>query len=272
MSQLDLPQIAESQALAYVTSNDADAALEAALCEEISTHDPTSADVTVTDAEFRENWHHVVRGAPASAFNFIIPALRRPFMVSNASGQTATVKTAGGAAGQVLDTETRLFYCDGLDVISLSDTTSAGGSGASHDGALVTLSANQAIANNTNTVLNWANETYDTDSYHDTVTNNSRLTVPSGVRKIILSAQIRWDSNSVGTREILARKNGSTTFDGRPFQHIEAQSDRTMQSFVSPVLTVTAGDYFELVAWQDSGSSRNVESHVSCWFSIQAVE
>lgn len=272
MSELDLPQIAESQALAYVTSNDADAKLESALCDEIASHDPTAGDVTLTDAEFRETWHHVIGGTPAAGFNFIVPEIKRPFMVTNGSGETATVKTASGSAGQVLDGETRLIYCDGTDVIGLTDSTSGGGGGGTHAGTLVKMSANQSIANNTNITLNWASESYDTDSYHDNSTNNSRLTVPSGVSKVIVSGQVRWDNNGTGTREILLEKNGSNSFDGRPFEHIEAQTDRTMQSFVSPVLAVTPGDYFEMVAWQDSGASRDIESHVATWFSIQAIE
>ena len=272
MSELDLPQIAESQALAYVTSNDADAKLESALCDEIADHDPSAGDVTLSDAEFRTAWHHVIGGTPAGAFNFIIPAIKRPFMVTNGSGETATVKTASGAAGQVLDGETRLFYCDGLDVLGLSDTTSEGGGGGGHAGALVKLTANQTIANSSNVVLSWGSESYDTDDYHDNSTNKSRLTVPSGVSKVIVSGQARWDSNTSGTREILVWKNGSSAYEGRPFQHMGAQTYLTMQSFVSPVLAVSPGDYFEMVAWQDSGGSRNIESNVATWFSIQAVE
>ncbi|MCF8467411.1 MAG: hypothetical protein K9G33_08435 [Sneathiella sp.] len=274
MSELDLPQIAESQALAYVTSNDADAKLESALCDELAGHDPSSGDVTLTDAEFRTAWHHMIGGSPAAAFNFIVPAIKRPFMVTNGSGETATVKTASGAAGQVLDGETRLFYCDGTDVLGLTDSTSAGGGGGagSHSGALVTKSANQSVANSSNMALGWNSESYDTGGFHDNSVNNSRLTVPGGVSKVIVSGQVRWDSNTSGAREILVEKNGSATYDGRPFRHIGAQPGRTIQGFVSPVLAVTPGDYFEMIAWQDSGASRDIESHASTWFSIQAIE
>src|SRR5690606_14064216 len=113
MSELDLPQIAENQALAHITSNDADAALEAALCDEMTGHDPTAGNITLLDEEFRGHWHHVIAGSPAGAFDFIVPAIRRPFMVTNTTDATATVKTASGAAGQVLAGETRLFYCNG---------------------------------------------------------------------------------------------------------------------------------------------------------------
>ena len=273
MSELDLPQIAENQALAYVTSNDADAALESALCDERAGHDPTSGDVSLSESDFREAWHHVIGGSPAGGFNFIVPAIKRPFMVTNGSGETATVKTASGAAGQVLDGETRLFYCDGTDVIGLTDSTSDGGvGGGAHAGALVTMTSNQSIANNSNTAIAWDNEAYDTDGFHDNAVNNSRLTVPGGVTKVIVSGQIRWDSSAAGTREILLEKNGSGTYAGRPFEHMEAQTNRTMQSFVSPVLAVTGGDYFELIVWQDSGGARDVESHAATWFSLQVIE
>ncbi|WP_373087030.1 hypothetical protein [Sneathiella sp.] len=272
MPELDLPQIAESQALAYVTSNDADAKLEAALCSELSGHDPSAGDVTLSAAEFRGAWHHVIGGSPAAAFNFIIPAIARPFMVSNASGETATVKTATGVAGQVLDGETRLFYSDGTDVRSLTDTLSDGSGGGGHSGALVLLASDQSITNNTATPLNWGSESYDTDGYHDNTTNNSRLTVPTGVTKIILRGQIRWDSSIAGVRQFLVNKNGSGSFDGRSVGTLEAQSPLTLQDFVSPVLAVTPGDYFEVNAWQDSGGTRTVVSNVSCWFSIQAIE
>lgn len=273
MSELDLPQIAENQALAYVTSNDADAALERALCNEYAGHDPSGGDVTVSAADFRGNWHHVIAGSAAAAFNFIVPAIKRPFMVTNLSGETATVKTASGAAGQVLDGETRLFYCNGTDVLGLTDSTATGGGGGGgHAGALVTLGSDHAVASGSNTVIGWDAESYDTDGIHDNTVNNSRLTVPVGASKVIVSAQVRWDSNSSGTREILLYKNGSGTYAGRPFQHIEAQADRTVQSFVSPVLAVTPGDYFELVAWQDSGALRNIESHAATWFSLQVIE
>ncbi|TNE36263.1 MAG: hypothetical protein EP348_07280 [Alphaproteobacteria bacterium] len=273
MSQLDLPQIAESQALAYVTSNDADAKLEAALCEDITDHDPGSGDITLSDAEFREAWHHVIGGTPPAAFDFIVPAIKRPFMVSNGSGEIATVKTASGASGQVPDGETRLFYCDGTDIYSLTDSLAEGGSGsAAHSGALVLLSADQTIPTSTDTILDWDSESYDTNGFHESVTNPSRLTVPAGITKAVLTAQIRWGSNSSGIRQCYVNKNGAASFDGRPVQSMAAQTTPTFQTLLSPVLGVTEGDYFEIGVWQNSGGSRTVDSNVSCWFSIQVVE
>lgn len=270
MPELDLPQIAESQALAYITSNDADALLEKALCAEISGHEVGSGDFTLTEADFRQAWHHVIAGTPAAAFTITLPGIKRPFMMTNSSGQTATVQTGSGNAGQLLDTETRLFYCDGNNVLALSDNAVSGGSAATRTGALLSKSLDQAIAASLSETLNWDTSAYDTDAFHDPLNNNSRLTIPVGIETVQLTAQIRWDSNSVNNREVQFYKNGSNAYTGRAYSRIEALSSVSMQSIISPVLAVTAGDYFEVSVWQNSGASRTVLSHDSCWFSLHA--
>jgi hypothetical protein len=271
MSQLDLPQIAESQALAYVTSNDADARLEKALCEEISDHDATAGNFSISTEDFRGAWHQVIGGAPAAAFTVTVPALQRPFMVTNNSGQTVTVQTGSGSAGQVLETETRLFYCDGSNVLALSDQSVDGGEAGSQAGVLVHKTTDETVANNMALVLNWEDAAYDTDSFHDPLVNGSRLTIPSGISKVQLTAQIRWDSSSTNLREVQFYKNGSNAYTGRAFSRVEAISGATLQTLVSPVLAVTAGDYLEVAAWQNSGSSREVLTHDSCWFGLQVI-
>ena len=271
MSQLDLPQIAESQALAYVTSNDADARLEAALCEECSDHDATAGDFSISAEKFRGAWHQVIGGAPAAAFNVTVPALQRPFMITNTSGQTATIQTGSGSAGQVLETETRLFYSDGSNVLALSDRSVDGGPGSGHAGALLNKTADETVANSTVLSLNWEGAAYDTDGFHDPNSNSSRLTIPIGVTRIQLTAQIRWDSSSINLREVQFYKNGANAYAGRAFSRAEAISGATVQTLISPVLVVTAGDYLEVVVWQNSGSSRTVLSHDSCWFGLQVV-
>ncbi len=117
-------------------------------------------------------------------------------MVCNSSGQTATVKTASGTAGQVLDTETRFFYCDGTDIHSLTDVSDTGSGSAQFAGSLVTLSADETVATSTDTALQWGTESFDTDDFHDPSVLPSRFTVPSGVSSVILTAEIRWDTNN----------------------------------------------------------------------------
>ncbi|USG59926.1 hypothetical protein NBZ79_12140 [Sneathiella marina] len=274
MSQLDLPQIAESQALAYVTSNDADALLEKALCEDISGHDATAGDFSLSAADFRRAWHQGIGGTPGAAFTVTIPAFRRPFMITNRSGQSATVQTGKGASGQVLDTQTRLFYCDGRNVLALSDHSVTGGAssgGTSPGGALVSKTLDQTVATGSVQILDWQAAAYDTDSFHDPNATGSRLTIPPGVPKVQLTAQIRWDNNSANFREVQIYKNGANTYAGRAFSRTAAVAGVTMQTVMSPVLPVTAGDYFEVAVWQNSGANRQVLVHDSCWFSLLAA-
>lgn len=272
MSQLDLPQIAESQALAYITSNEADALLEKALCEQAAGHDATAGDFSISPMDFRGAWHQLIGGTPAAAFTVTVPALRRPFMLTNNSGQTATLQTGNGNAGQVLDTETRLFYCDGSNVLALSDTAGAGGVGSAHAGVLVSKTADQSVANSSVKTLDWQTAAYDTEDFHDPNITNSRLTIPAGVTAVQLTAQIRWDAVTTNLREVQIYKNGTNAYAGRPFDRTEAVAGATMQTLVSPVLVVTAGDYFEVAAWQDSGASRTILNHPSCWFSLQVID
>jgi hypothetical protein len=94
-------------------------------------------------------------------------------------------------------------------------------------------------------------ELYDTNSFHDNSTNPERLTIPSGVTRVRLSANV-WvsDKGSIfGSDEWLFMtllKNGSSSFDGAVQQSNDLNQYNVKMSLVSPVLEVSAGDYFTL--------------------------
>ncbi len=270
MGSLNLPQIAESQAAAYVTSNDADAVLEKALCNSSPVHDAGAGNFSLSDGQFRENWLHTVGGSPGAGFTMTIPALSRPFMVRNISGHSMTVSTGSGEAAVVPSSEIRLLYCDATHVRTLTDVSGGSGGGAAFSGCMVSLSNSQSISNATVSTLDWGSENRDTNGFHDTSANTSRLTVPVGVGTVVLRAQIRWDSNVVGERQVLFLKNGSANYPGRAFAKMKGLSE-LMMSLVSPPLAVSSGDYFELAAWQNSGGSRMIQQHDTTWFSLQAL-
>ncbi len=270
MGSLNLPQIAENQAAAYVSSNDADAALEQALCNSSPVYDAGAGNISLTDGQFRENWLHTVGGSPGAGFTMTIPALNRPFMVRNISGQSMTVSTGSGETAVVPSGEIRLLYCDATHVRTLTDVSGGAGGGAAFSGCMVSLSDSQSVSNTTISTLNWGSENRDTNGFHDTSSNTSRLTVPVGVGTVLLRAQIRWDSNVAGERQILFLKNGSASYPGRAFSKMKDISEQ-MMSLVSPPLAVSSGDYFEVAAWQNSGGSRTIQQHDTTWFSLQAL-
>jgi hypothetical protein len=118
--------------------------------------------------------------------------------------------------------------------------------------------ANQSIADSTHTAVTYAAENFDTNSFHDNVTNNSRFTVPSGQGGYYLCIAQNAYANVAagGSREIALRKNGSTfmTQTGTP----GANSARANCVYVVDVLNLVATDYVEVLAYQTSGGSLNV--------------
>lgn len=74
------------------------------------------------------------------------------------------------------------------DYVLTADSTATNGikwaalpaSGSSFVGCRATGSTNQTISNTTQTTLNWNTETFDTDGFHSTSSNTSRMTIPSG--------------------------------------------------------------------------------------------
>lgn len=123
--------------------------------------------------------------------------------------------------------------------------------------ARVTHNANQAVANTTVVPLAFNTERYDTDSIHNTVTNNSRLTCnTAGLYLITFSAE--FASNAVGLRSIAPRFNGVNTWPS--LAELPAVSGGTTKLWGSTVWPLIVGDYVELVAYQSSGGSLNVLS------------
>lgn len=126
-------------------------------------------------------------------------------------------------------------------------------------GCLVYKSANEELTTATYTHLSFNTESYDTDSIHDTVTNNQRLTVPTGVTKIKLFGAVVFESNSTGTREVSISKNDETTNPtgviGLPKWEANGISGLIgIGNIDSAPITVTGGDYFTLCAFQTSGA------------------
>lgn len=127
---------------------------------------------------------------------------------------------------------------------------------------VVTRSADKSLANNTATTIDWdVNET-DEVSGHSTSTNNSRLTVPSGYTKVRLTGYVVWASNSNLQRYIFLLKNGGAT--AIQAAQIAAINEAPLE-LVSRWMPVTAGDYFELQALQNSAGALSLRGPAGNW-------
>lgn len=144
-----------------------------------------------------------------------------------------------------------------------------------HRGALVAKAADQTGANysTASAVVTWDSEIYDTDGFHDSVTNNSRLTVPNGVSKVRLLTQTSFLLVTASSTIIILQiqKNGSLVFGGVPMSRDSVANTDPQVQTASPVLPVVPGDYFEVLLTVAGDTSVTLTS-ANSWFAVEVVE
>ena len=119
-------------------------------------------------------------------------------------------------------------------------------------------SVNLSVANNSETAVGFDSEIVDVGNLHDTVTNNSRITVPAGAVKglWVVHGHVDWAQNGTGNREARLYKNGAT-FLGR-CSTVPSATDFVTDYVWGAVLAPVAGDYFEMKVTQTSGGNLNL--------------
>jgi hypothetical protein len=166
-----------------------------------------------------------------------------------------------GTTGQVLTADTT------VSPYKVKWATAAGGSYA---GVRVKKTANQSIANATETVLTFDDETFDTDGYHSNVTNSGRLTVPAGKAGYYnIYFCIQWDVNATGDREVSLYINGTST----GLCGSNQAGDATIYTFLTGSTTyyLAEGDYVQLTGYQDRGGALNATNSPRVSFGMDKV-
>lgn len=124
-----------------------------------------------------------------------------------------------------------------------------GGVGGCTETCRVWRSASQTIPNDTDTVITFDTENWDTDNFHDNVTNPSRLTAPV-TGYYLVSGVIRWAGNAVGLRQAAIYKNGAViAFASTSGNALE------VAVHISEIAYLAQGDYVELYGYQTSGGN-----------------
>jgi len=137
-------------------------------------------------------------------------------------------------------------------------------------GCLISASdASSMVSSNLDVPFN--TESYDTDSFHDNATNNTRITIPTGVTKVVFKGYVYV--SGTGSNDLSLRKNGAEyTEPGTQLHHVaELSTSVGGVAMVTAVLEVTGGDYFELRLNTSAGGT-NVSNVYKPWFSVEVVE
>jgi hypothetical protein len=155
-----------------------------------------------------------------------------------------------GSTGQVLTADT---------TVSPYKVKWAAAGGGSFAGCSIYGSSAQSIADNTSTAITFAAELFDTDAYHSTSVNTSRITIPVGKAGYYwIGGQVDYAPGTANKLQAQIRKNNGTV--------IATAQSAAGGDFNSGILTFTVqnlaeGDYIELFARQITGGSLNVSKN-----------
>ncbi len=144
------------------------------------------------------------------------------------------------------------------------DSISSGTGATPFSGALIErTSGDTAIS--TGVDIPWEAEIYDHGGWADIGGNPTRLTVPVGVTKVLITA-VPVVGNPPSDIEFQLHKNGTIIIDqGGAYSRTGGQ----VVVIHSAVLEVVAGDYFEINPVFSSGTP---DIRITSWFAIQAIE
>jgi len=194
-------------------------------------------------------------------------------MARNRSGATAPAVKGNIVVGTGTDTSAVLAVgANGTTLVA--DSSEATGlkwqapAGASFVGVGCTGTGNETINNNSSTIITWNTESFDTDSFHSTSSNTSRITIPSGKggKYLFISHLALNNAGGTGRRSSHFYKNGVQTNES----HAEiGVSTNAYPAIVNTfIYDLVATDYVETSFYQDSGGTFSISRDAS---SFQAV-
>jgi len=165
--------------------------------------------------------------------------------IVDAKGDLIAATAADTPARLPVGANNTILSADSAEATGLKWITNA----PTFNGAFVTKNATQTISTLTTYIaLSFQAETYDTNSYHDNTTNNSRLTVPSAGKYRFNFATISSNTNFY---RFAFFKNGTQANQGYAFSTAAGGVAFATQTID---LSLAASDYVEIMAYVAASS------------------
>lgn len=174
---------------------------------------------------------------------------------------TMTPKSIVDAKGDLIaasaaDTPARLAVGANGETL-IADSTAATGlkwaKSPNFVGCSLFSTSTTSATNSTYTAVLFNSEEFDTDGFHSTSVNTSRITIPTGLGgKYLVNGFGEWDNSALGYRSLHIYVNGTRTKNNYLQPSVIFPTEQ-----ISCVLNLSAGDYIELFVNQDSGTTRS---------------
>lgn len=192
-------------------------------------------------------------------FKWVADATGIPATIFDAKGDIIAASAADTAARLAVGTNDQVLMADSSTATGLKWATPATGSTFA-GWWIYNLDTTISIANNTTVIVTFGQEIFDTNGFHSTTTNTSRVTIPSGQAGYYLvygkidytaSANNKWSAN--------IKKNGTDSIAN--YQEGTVGGDFNNMSQAVGIAYLSEGDYIELEARQISGGTVNIISN-----------
>lgn len=197
------------------------------------------------------------------------------FIKNNTTGYTGQRLGAGSSVNSLILEALAVIDLAAGDFLEVSAMQSSGGNLDALDGSFTIIkldsgrvgtgigaraskSGVQTISTGTWTAITFnGTDFFDTNGFHDPSSNNSRMTIPTGLSgKYIVSFDVLFDgASSTGSRYLTLYKNGSNESYNyrRPGESLDNGLARTL------VLDLISSDFIEVYVHQDSGGDLNID-------------
>jgi hypothetical protein len=176
--------------------------------------------------------------------------------IATVTAGTATVNTANSLALPQWGSGI-LYFTAPSAAIFFPSAGAAAAAAATFSGFSGTNSGGINAPTSTFVAMTMSSEQYDTDAYHSTSTNTSRMTIPSGKSgKFLVTASIRYQGGAGSDHEtrVAIYKNGSIfTFN----KFFARGGGSEINILIDTVLDLAVADYLEIYVYQNSGIDRS---------------